>query len=109
MRLLVIWLLLLLSQAISFAQEHPSINRIETHLNKLSKDKNFSLAISKENSIILEKAFGYANREHQVLNTKDSRFNIASIGKMFTAVSILQLVEQNVVELDKIIKVLHAL
>jgi CubicO group peptidase (beta-lactamase class C family) len=45
-------------------------------------------------------AYGYANRAWGVRNTLDMRFDTASITKLFTAVSILQLVERRLITLD---------
>lgn len=45
-------------------------------------------------------AFGMANRESAIPNTMDTRFNIASMSKMFTAVAIGQLVERGRLGLD---------
>ena len=87
------------------SQTDQSIQKIEQYLHELAKDKDFSLgiSISKAGTVLLEKAFGYASREHSVLNKLDTKFNIASIGKLFTAVSILQLKEQNKIGLDQTI------
>jgi D-alanyl-D-alanine carboxypeptidase len=46
------------------------------------------------------RAFGLADRERHILNTVDTRFNIASIGKQFTHVAIGQLLAQGKVALD---------
>ena len=43
---------------------------------------------------------GYANRSWQVLNRRDSRFRIASVGKMHTAAAVFQLVERGLLSLD---------
>lgn len=40
-------------------------------------------------------AFGLANRSYNIANTIDTKFNLGSMNKMFTAVAIMQLVEKN--------------
>ncbi|MFK7774674.1 MAG: serine hydrolase domain-containing protein [Saprospiraceae bacterium] len=82
-------------------QKDNHIQKIENYLDVLSQDENFglSIAISKNGKIISQNAFGYANRSHKTPNKADTKFNIASIGKMFTAVSILQLHEQKKLDL----------
>ncbi|HWA59530.1 MAG TPA: serine hydrolase domain-containing protein [Gemmatimonadales bacterium] len=45
-------------------------------------------------------ALGYADRAHHVPNTLQTRFNLGSMNKMWTAVAIAQLVEQGKVDLD---------
>jgi D-alanyl-D-alanine carboxypeptidase len=50
---------------------------------------------------LYERAFGLADRERQVANTLDTRFNVASIGKQFTKAAIGQLMEQGKVALDE--------
>ena len=48
---------------------------------------------------IFAKAYGYANRAFKILNKIDTKFDTASITKLFTAVAILQLVEQGKLKL----------
>jgi CubicO group peptidase (beta-lactamase class C family) len=43
---------------------------------------------------IFEGAYGYANREWKIPNALDIRYDTASITKLFTAVAVLQLIEQ---------------
>ncbi|MBU5228007.1 beta-lactamase family protein [Clostridium senegalense] len=52
-----------------------------------------AVLIKKGNEEIFSGAYGYANRTWRVNNSLQTRFRIASISKMFTAVSILQLIE----------------
>ena len=56
--------------------------------------------ISEKGNIIYEKAFGYANMEFKVPNTKNTKFGIASITKSMTAAAILTLVDDEVINLD---------
>ncbi len=45
-------------------------------------------------------AFGFSDVESKVLMKKDAQFRVASMSKMFTAVSIMQLVEKGFLRLD---------
>ncbi|HTV20289.1 MAG TPA: alpha/beta fold hydrolase [Polyangiaceae bacterium] len=49
---------------------------------------------------IYQKAVGLADREHSRANTLGTRFRIASMTKMFTAVAVLQLVQAGKLRLD---------
>lgn len=50
--------------------------------------------VAKGDEIVLHQAWGMADRERDIANTSKTRFNTASVGKMFTGVAIGQLVEQ---------------
>jgi CubicO group peptidase (beta-lactamase class C family) len=50
--------------------------------------------VAKDGKPVYAKAFGLANRTWNIPNRVDTRFNLASITKMFTAVAVAQLVEQ---------------
>jgi len=52
-----------------------------------------TVLIAENGKIILEKGYGLANREWDMLHEPDTKFRIASITKTFTAVLIMQLVE----------------
>ncbi len=67
------------------------------------KDKAMgSLAISKNGTVIYSNAIGYAsiNGENKILATTETKYRIGSITKMFTAVIIFQLIEENKLTLD---------
>jgi CubicO group peptidase (beta-lactamase class C family) len=49
---------------------------------------------------LYERAFGLADRERRTPNTVDTRFNIASIGKLITSVAVGQLLEEGRLALD---------
>ncbi len=59
-------------------------------------DSGFSGAaiVVKDDKIVLQKGYGYANEEKKIANTGKTLFNIASIGKQFTAVTVLKLEEK---------------
>jgi CubicO group peptidase (beta-lactamase class C family) len=46
------------------------------------------------NAVLLDRAYGFADREQAVLNTRATRFQIASLSKQFAAAAVLLLQEQ---------------
>jgi CubicO group peptidase (beta-lactamase class C family) len=58
---------------------------------------------------LFKAAYGYANRAWNVENRVDTRFRIASVSKMFTAVAVLQLIEEGKLSLDTCIAEHHGL
>lgn len=67
------------------------------------KPKDFSGAIlvAHKDSIIIKKVYGLSSIEYGIKNRVDTKFNIASITKMITAVATLQLYENGKVKLNK--------
>ncbi|KAA0546352.1 serine hydrolase [Bacillus sp. BGMRC 2118] len=59
-----------------------------------------TVLVKKQESIIYESSYGYANRSEQIKNQPDTRFGIASGCKAFTAVAIGQLVERGLLTFD---------
>jgi len=59
-----------------------------------------SIAAIKNGEIIFEQGFGYANVEHKVPNTSNTKFRIYSISKQFTAVAILLLEERGLLKVE---------
>ena len=59
-----------------------------------------SVLISENNIIMLNKGYGLADREQNIPNNKNTTFEIASITKLFTVVSILQLAEKGELSLS---------
>ena len=95
----------LLTLTFSFAQSKQDKNLVKSidelitsRLNRISP--GCALLISKNGQIFYQKAFGTANLELNVPAKPDMIFRIGSITKQFTAVSILQLVEQGRVSLN---------
>jgi CubicO group peptidase (beta-lactamase class C family) len=85
------------------------VQDLRTRLDRLTADDKFSGAvlIAKGDKILFEHAYGFADHAFNAPNKVDTKFNLGSIGKMFTAVSVLQLVEQGKLSLDaKLIDVL---
>jgi CubicO group peptidase (beta-lactamase class C family) len=61
---------------------------------------NGSALVAENGKTIYKGAFGLANMEWGIPNTPDTRFRLGSITKQFTAMLILQLVEQGKIKLD---------
>jgi len=77
-------------------------DRLDKYVQAKTDYFNFSGAVlvSKNDSIILQKGYGLADREWNITNTADTKFRIASNTKQFTAACILQLEEQGKLSLD---------
>lgn len=65
-------------------------------VNNYLSEKNFqgAVLIAKGGTLLFSHGFGWANVEHQISNTPKTVFRIGSITKQFTAVAILHLHEQ---------------
>jgi CubicO group peptidase (beta-lactamase class C family) len=59
-----------------------------------------ALAVIKDGRVIYEKGYGCANLEYSTPITPSTVFNIASVSKQFTAMSVLLLVQQGKLSLD---------
>jgi CubicO group peptidase (beta-lactamase class C family) len=72
------------------------IERIKKCLTLLDKNDEFSGAVlvARNGKSLFKESYGLANKADLIPNHIDTKFNIASVGKMFTAVAIAQLVEQ---------------
>ncbi|HEX5323511.1 MAG TPA: serine hydrolase domain-containing protein, partial [Capsulimonadaceae bacterium] len=53
-----------------------------------------SALLAQNGEIIFSKGYGFANREHNVPNTPQTKFRLASVSKQFTAMAILILEER---------------
>ena len=58
------------------------------------------MLLAKDGKPLSAGAFGEANKNFGVPNTLDTKFNLGSMNKMFTAVAIAQLVERGMLSFD---------
>jgi len=72
------------------------VKDLEEFLDKLVKTGRFSGAVmvARDGKPLFRRAYGLAERSFQVPNRVDTKFNLGSMNKMFTAVAAAQLVEQ---------------
>jgi CubicO group peptidase (beta-lactamase class C family) len=70
---------------------------------RLEDDRGFSgvVRVSRDSDVLFEGAYGFANRQLEVPNTLATKFHIASLTKMFTAMAALILVEDGLIALDE--------
>ena len=75
---------------------------VDRFLDRLVRADVFSgvVVVARDGKPIYQRAVGLADRRWNVANRVDTRFNIASIGKMFTAVAIAQLVQKGALSYD---------
>lgn len=59
-----------------------------------------AVLVARGPQILTQKACGEADRRHHIANTPETRFNLGSMDKMFTAVAVLQLAEAGKLSLD---------
>ncbi len=97
----VLHFLLLLCPFAVFSQT--TIQQIDVLVDGYYQKKEFSgvILVARKGKILFEKAYGYADAENRELNKLDTRFLIGSTTKSFTAVSVLQLVDQGQLDLHR--------
>lgn len=71
-------------------------------LNQRARENQFSgaILIRHGEDDLLRRGYGFANRTWNIKNKPDTRFRIASVGKMFTAAAVMQLIEAGKMTLD---------
>jgi len=90
---------------------HPSLSaqnqtvKIDEFVKIYQNDAAFngSVLVAKNGVVVLKKGYGLANRGSKVLNTSYTKFRIGSITKPFTAIVIMQLLEQKKIALNEYI------
>lgn len=77
-------------------------HRIDGEMRRLAAAERFSgvIRISQGEEELFSGAYGFASRTWRVANTLDTRFDTASLTKLFTAVATLQLIDQGLLALD---------
>src|SRR6185436_18270197 len=73
--------------------------RVEADRNAL-KIPGLSIIVIQNGEVLSARGFGYADVEHRIPATPDTLYHIASVTKTFTAILVLQLVEQGKLDLD---------
>ncbi|MDA1475443.1 serine hydrolase domain-containing protein [Bacillus changyiensis] len=76
--------------------------QLDTYLEKRASNHCFhgSILLADQSGIILSKGYGYSNYKDKVKNKADTRFQIASLTKQFTAMAIMQLHEKGLIDIS---------
>jgi CubicO group peptidase (beta-lactamase class C family) len=80
--------------------------RMEEVIHSYVDSKKFmgSILVARNDQILLDKGYGYANLEWQVPNSPDTKFRLGSITKQFTAACVLLLEERGKLKTDDPVK-----
>lgn len=101
MKYLIAFLLIVTNTIIATSQS-PVKTKLEEYLILSNKTENFSgsVLVAKGGKVLLSKGYGMSNYEYDIPNTSTTKLRIASLTKAFTAVLILQQVEEGKLSLD---------
>jgi D-alanyl-D-alanine carboxypeptidase len=90
------------SGAPEVASDPFAISQLDGFVLGLARSEKFSgvVLVAKEGRVLHERAYGKRDEKSEDVNTVATRFNLASAGKMFTAVAILQQVAAGRIGLD---------
>lgn len=79
-----------------------SVSKLTHDIDAAATIENFSGAILlvKDDALLLKKSWGLSCRRYGIENNLDTKFNLASIGKLFTSVAIAQLVQDGKLNLN---------
>ena len=86
----------------SLAAEESISSKIQQEMDRVYEYHGFSgvLLFAEKDQIKFHKAYGQAERDWTIANTKDTKFLIASVSKQFTSMMVMQLVSEGKVALD---------
>lgn len=101
-RILFLLPLLLAVQSMAGQAPDTTMQQIDALMNAYANADLFDgvVLVADRDDIIYHRAFGLADREWQIPMTLDTKFRIGSISKSFTALLILQLVQEGRLRLD---------
>ena len=79
------------------------IDKIEEIIRLYSENAGFngSVLVAHKGKVIYKNGFGLANMEWNIPNETNTKFRIASVTKPFTAMLVMQLVAENILDLQK--------
>jgi CubicO group peptidase (beta-lactamase class C family) len=89
-----------------FPDTQPDLSRMDEVIRYYVDAKKFmgSVLVARNDQILLDKGYAYANLEWQVPNSPDAKFRLGSITKQFTAACILLLEERGKLKTDDPVK-----
>jgi CubicO group peptidase (beta-lactamase class C family) len=84
----------------------PNTSRIDEIIQSYVSDKQFmgTVLVARDQTVILNKAYGFANLEWSVQNTPTTKFRLGSITKQFTSACVFLLQERGKLKIDDPVK-----
>lgn len=78
------------------------VEKLDKCISQLEKDDEFAgvVLLTKNGDPIFKRAVGKANIAYEIPNKTDTKFNLASVGKIFTGLAITQLAEKGKISID---------
>ena len=108
MNKLVVILLLVISSITSKAQVNHEFSELireseDMIIKRMNSDNliGVSAAIIINDSVVLKKSYGYADKDNNIPMTENTVVNIASVTKTFTALAVMQLHEKGLLDINK--------
>ncbi len=97
--------ILLFGNNIIFPQMENLESKIDSYLQPYVETGDFSgsILISKSDDILFSKGYGFADISHNIANTPQTKFKLASVSKQFTAAAILILEQDELLKVDNTI------
>jgi len=85
-----------------FASDRDLVQGVKERVDALAAADKFAgtVIIARNGKVLMQSAYGEADRASHKRVNLDTQFRIGSMNKMFTAVAVLQLIEQNKLSLD---------
>lgn len=79
-----------------------NLEELERYLREMERENEFSgtVLVAEAGDPIFHEAYGYASKRFKVPNKRDTKFNLGSCNKVFTAIAIAQLMEDGKLSLD---------
>ena len=96
----------LIRPALAFAQHANRPSAVASQIDQIMQSRSSSgdfsgaVLVGRQGKVLYQRAFGFANREWKIPNDLQTKFQIGSMTKQFTATLILQLVNEGKLRLD---------
>jgi D-alanyl-D-alanine carboxypeptidase len=79
-------------EAVGAGNDRALVRRLRDHCDHLARDDDFNgvVLLVKDGRTLFQRAYGLRNRSDNLRNNAETKFNLASVGKMFTSLSIMR-------------------
>ena len=99
--LVPLWVILLIAMAAGLCRAGGSVEeQIDRYVASLPDPFSGTILLAVGDKILMNKGYGLANRSYDIPNTADTKYEIASTTKHFTAVLVLKMAEKGLLDLD---------